>query len=180
MRVDILTREECERIRGTLRGHFRLIWDVGSTTGLRVSDILRLRACDFQKERIYVKEQKTGKLRRVYLRKNVREEVNEYIRANGIKPHSQVFAISRQIVWNSFKRAAKRAGIKKNIGSHSMRKVYSVQHIEKGYDISDLKERLNHSKLVDTIGYLTPNEALGLDEYGRKQNKRAKKGSKSK
>lgn len=174
MRVDLLYPEECAAIERALRGQYKLIWIIGLSTGLRISDILRLKSSDFEKERFYIKEQKTGKWRRVYVRKRTRKAVHEYLQTRSSVSTDRLFSVSRQAVWESFKRAGRRAEISKNIGTHTMRKSYSVGHIGKGFDITDLQRRLNHSRISDTIGYVTPNSALGLDEYGRKRRTKRK------
>lgn len=175
MRVDLLFPDECALIEGALKGQTKVIWIVGLSTGLRISDILKLKPGDFDKDRIYIKEQKTGKVRRVYVRKNVRRVVKDFAKARAIGSSDRLFTISRQAVWESFKRASQRAEIHKNVGTHTMRKSYSLEHIRKGFDITDLQNRLNHSRLGDTIGYITSNEALGIDETGHKKRKSRKK-----
>lgn len=174
MRVDLLYPEECAAIEGALKGQFKVIWIIGLSTGLRISDILRLKPQDFARDRFYIREQKTGKLRRVYVRKKVRKVVRDFATSRSISDSDYLFKASRQAVWCGFKRAAHRAEINKNVGTHSMRKSYSLAHIRKGYDISDLQSRLNHSRLGDTIGYITSNEALGIDETGHKRRKTRK------
>ena len=169
MRVDLLYPEECAAIERALRGQYKVIWVIGLSTGLRISDILRLRTSDFEKDRFYIREQKTGKLRRIYVRKRTRKAVHEYLQNRTNVSSDKLFSVSRQAVWESFKRAGRRAEISKNIGTHTMRKSYSVGHIGKGFDIADLQRRLNHSRMSDTIGYITPYSALGLDEHGRKR-----------
>lgn len=174
MRVDLLYPEECAAIERALKGQYKTIWIIGLSTGLRISDILRLRLSDFEKDRFYIKEKKTGKLRRVYVRKRTRKAVNDYIQTRSSVCSDKLFSVSRQAVWESFKRAGRRAEIHKNIGTHTMRKSYSVGHLRKGFDLDDLQHRLNHSKVCDTIGYITSNSALGLDEYGRKRRTKRK------
>ena len=174
MRVDLLYPDECAAIERALKGQFRVIWIIGLSTGLRISDILMLKPQNFKGDRFYIREKKTGKLRRVYVRKKVKKVVEDFAASRSINDNDYLFSASRQAVWCGFKRAAHRAEIKKNIGTHSMRKSYSIAHIRKGYDISDLQSRLNHSRLGDTIGYITSNEALGIDETGHKCRKTKK------
>lgn len=175
MRVDVLTAHEAQSILNVLHGQVRLIWLIGCSTGLRISDILSLRAYQLHKPRAYIKEQKTGKRRRLYIRRNVIKEVMLYQREYGITDKGRLFNISRQGVWIALKKAASKAGVRRNIGSHTMRKYYAVSHIEKGYDLHDLQARLNHSHLSDTIGYITSNENLGLDEKGKPRRKGKKR-----
>ena len=175
MRVDLLTDTEAFAIERQLHGQPRLIWLIGCSTGLRVSDILRLQVYQLKKQRLSIKEQKTGKRRRLYIRRKIIEEVLQYQNENNLSDVDLLFNITRQGVWKAFKKAASLAGVQRNIGSHSMRKNYALAHIRKGFDLYDLKERLNHSHLSDTIGYITSNIDLGLDEKGKPRRKGRKR-----
>ena len=177
MRVDILEREDVKAMSERLKGQYRLIWLLGVSTGLRISDILTLKARQCCVSKAYIRERKTGKNRAVYIRKSIREQCAAYAARNNIPDNGRMFTISRQAVWKAFKRAARKEHICTNIGTHTMRKSYSKAYIDKGYTVQELQKRLNHSHLGDTLGYLTSNSQLGLDEHG---NKRRKRGGKKK
>ena len=166
MRVDILTSEQAARVRAYIRSpDVKIIWDIGVSTGLRISDILALRADKLTKPDYYIREQKTGKVRRIYIRKNVRAYFSKKLESGAMRPQSRAFSISRFQVWRDIKDAAKRAGVQTNVGSHTMRKTYAKAYAQKR-GVYELKKRLNHDKLADTIGYITSNKDLGLDEKG--------------
>lgn len=122
----------------------------------------------------WVRERKTHKRRRIYIQQNIRSQVAEYAARHDLQPNSKIFSVSRQTVWKHIKKAADIEGISTNVGTHTMRKTYSRAYIDKGYSLDDLHERLNHTHLSDTIGYITSNKQLGLDSAG-KQRKRGKK-----
>ena len=179
MRVDILSKADAARVREYIRApDILLIWDIGTSTGLRISDILQLTAKQLTKADAYVKEQKTGKLRRIYVRKHIRRKVSALIQA-GLPPDAQIFSVSRCQVWRDIKDAARRAGIKTNIGTHTMRKTYAKAYAGK-HGIAALQQRLNHDKVADTLGYITSNTDLGLDEQGRRKRKNDGKRTKRK
>lgn len=163
-----------QAVADRLKGQYLLIWLVGCSTGLRISDILCLTVRQLTREYTWITERKTHKRRRIYIRQSLRSQVAEYAAKHGLKPDSKVFTVSRQTVWKHIKRAAEREGIRTNVGTHTMRKTYSKAYIEKGYSLDELHERLNHTHMSDTIGYVTSNQQLGLDSKG-KQKKRAKK-----
>ena len=177
MRVDIIDKDHAKQIHDYLDHdkNYQLIWDIGISTGLRISDILRLtvKQCRQKKSRIY--EQKTGKLRIIYMRQDIRTRANKIAVERGLTPNQRVFDVSRQSAWRHIKHAAERAGIDTNIGTHTMRKTYSGNYIAKGYTIQDLQQRLNHTHITDTIGYLTSNQSLGLDHTGHKKKRRKRK-----
>lgn len=159
MRVDILNDNQIKELCKKLKLPHSLIWEIGYTTGLRISDILSMKVKQFYKPNAYVKEKKTGKTRRVYLRKAIREKAIQYAEKNKKTQNERLFKVSRQAVWKAFKRAS--VGINRNVGTHSMRKSYSKKYLKR-HNIYELKKRLNHSILNDTIGYITTNEDLGL------------------
>lgn len=170
MRVDILSKADALRVRECIRApDVLLIWDIGTSTGLRISDILNIKACQLLKPDAYIKEQKTGKLRRIYVRKNIRCRVKRMI-DNGKAPQSKLFTVSRCQVWRDIKKAAEKAGVETNVGTHTMRKTYAKIYA-KTHGINALQRRLNHDKLGDTLGYITSNTDLGLDKYGRRLKK---------
>lgn len=99
----------------------------------------------------------------------------ERIKKYNLSKNDLMFDRSRQQVWRVIKAAGRKAQIKTNIGTHTMRKTYSKEYIAKGYTVDELQEKLNHKNRNDTLGYLTTNKDLGLDEYGKpKKRKRGK------
>ena len=175
MRVDILSKDDAARVRACIRSpDVRLIWDIGTSTGLRISDILALKACQLTKKDAYVREKKTKKLRRIYIRKPIREEVEKRIASKRCREFDKLFGLSRSQAWRSVKDAARRAEVKTNVGTHTMRKTYVKAYAQKN-GLGELQVRLNHDKMSDTIGYITSNADLGLDEKGYKKKRRKKK-----
>lgn len=167
MRVDILDKTDCEKIADCLQGEMLLIWQIGISTGLRISDILNLKAYQLIKSDIRIHEKKTGKRKRIYISVAIRASVKQMIVKRNIQPYEKVFTVSRQTVWRALKRASVKAGVKTNVGTHTMRKSYSKAYIDKGHSIYELQKKLNHHKFQDTIGYITDNKTLGLDEQGK-------------
>lgn len=161
MRVDKLTKAQAASIADYLRPPYRMIWEIGITTGLRISDILQLTYRQIRRRDIKIRERKTGKIRRIYIRKHIAQDINLYCTRHKIIDDDRVFSVSRQQVWRALKRAAARAGIDVNIGSHTMRKTYSALYIQSGHSIRDLQQRLNHDNITDTINYLLSNNEIG-------------------
>lgn len=174
MRVDIMTQSEVKKVLDCLYGGDALVYRIGVSTGLRISDIIQLRANQLKK-RIYIKEQKTGKIRRIYINNKLLKDCNDYIKKHNISGEEKIFKRSYSTYYRHIKQAAEKAGVKKNIGSHSMRKSYAYDRIyNKHYSIAELQKCMNHTHISDTIGYITPNEILlgGKKKNGkRKQNK---------
>lgn len=175
MRVDILDKADCAKVADCLQGEMLLIWQIGVTTGLRISDILNLKAYQLSKADIRICEKKTGKRKRIYISVAIRKSVKQMIVKRNIQPYEKVFTVSRQTVWRAFKRASAKAGVKTNVGTHTMRKSYSKAYIDKGHSIYELQKKLNHYKFQDTIGYITDNKTLGLDEQGKEVKRNGRK-----
>lgn len=161
MRVDKLTKAQAASITDYLRPPYKMIWEIGITTGLRVSDILQLTYHQIQQRDVRIRERKTDKIRRIYIRKHIAQDVDRYCKRHNIYDNDRVFVVSRQQVWRAIKRAAARANIDVNVGSHTMRKTYSALYIQSGHNIRDLQKRLNHDNLSDTVNYLLSNNDIG-------------------
>lgn len=160
MRVDLLDKKEAEKIAKSLSPPYDLIWCIGYSTGLRISDVLNLKASVAGKSYVYIKEQKTGKKRRVYIRKKIRERIAAHVRRYALSNEDKLFVCSRQTVWRNFKRAS--TGIGKNVGTHSMRKSYALQCLKKSHSLKTLQKNLNHSMQADTINYIMSNQEIEM------------------
>lgn len=145
---------------------YALLLTYGINTGLRVSDILKLKFEDILDERKRVRssfeviEQKTGKRRKIIINDSVREVLDLYMKStdrregyifsrnNGQKP------ITREAVWHALNKYAKEAGIQGQIGTHTLRKTFGYQLYKKGIDISRIQYILNHSSPKITLRYI--------------------------
>lgn len=136
----------------------QLIYMLGKKTGLRVGDLLKLKKDILHTTRPYIKQEKTGKLKRIYLNKNILSELklksrwsnSDYIfeNPNTKKPYT------RSGVYKAFRAAAEAAGIEYRVGSHSMRKTYACTALERTKNLQAVKHRLQHDNINDTIGYV--------------------------
>lgn len=166
-------------VQDTLLNHFRVgcrnytIFQVGKATILRVSDVLKLQYDDVYKRngevraRTTIKEQKTGKLKRVYF-KPVEQDLIEYrkwLEKNNL--HSKwlfpsASNLNVHLTRKQFYKVMQRVGDLLDIdylGTHTMRKTgaYMVYQ-QTGKDIGLVMKLLNHSDQSSTLHY------LGLDQ----------------
>jgi len=146
-------------IREYLPQHMRLIYDVGATTGLRISDILSLRKRILYIKQPTIRERKTGKRKRIYIRAALRKDLLRYARnkskADYIFSHAKTGKpYTRQAVYAAFQKAEQKAGHEKNVGTHSARKAYAQNLKAKGYSLEQIQKKMNHSHLGDTLRYL--------------------------
>lgn len=148
----------------------RLALEVSLSTGLRISDVLSLRTEQVHKAlmsngRMSVKEQKTGKVNRVYvpihtLSAMCAEAGRFYVFEGRSSP---LKCRTRSAVYKDLKRVAKLyrldgAKIKANISSHSARKIFAVQQYKKSNDIVKVQRLLNHSSEAVTMLYALADE----------------------
>lgn len=136
-----------------------ILFLLGINTGLRVSDLLKLKVKEMKrKKKIVVKEGKTEKARIIYL-DNIYEELNEYIKMlegtewlfpsrKGNKP------ITRIQAYRQLNKAAKMVDLTDGIGTHTMRKTFGYWHYKQFRDVAELQMILNHSHPEITLKYI--------------------------
>lgn len=162
MRVSKIDSTKEEIFRNRLSYQYRLIYDIGCHTGLRVTDIITLKKDILKIKEPTIKEHKTGKSKRIYIPKKLKTELIEFSKDNKtyiFQSKSRTGHITRQAVFKHFKRIAKIVKSSHNIGTHTMRKNYACKLLAKGKNYKYIKSKLNHEKLSDTLLYL-------LDEMG--------------
>lgn len=137
-----------------------LLFMFGIYSGLRVSDIIKLRVRDVKgKDRVTVKETKTGKEKILKINSMLRKEIAVYI--IGKKDYEVLFKsprginkpISRQQAYNIINNAGKHFGLER-IGTHTMRKTFGFHIYQKTKDITLVQKLLNHSSPEFTLAYI--------------------------
>lgn len=155
--------EHEEKFINRLDTKYRLIYQIGATTGLRISDIVKLKKSILDIKEPTIKEQKTGKSKRFYLPVKLRRALAEWCSCNQseyIFPSANANSghISRQAVFKHFKNTANALGLMENIGTHTMRKNYALKLLKNGKQLKYIKNKLNHDNLSDTLLYLMQKE----------------------
>lgn len=153
-----------------------LLFSIGINTAYRISDLRRLKLSDvltissgkvIAKERLEMKEQKTGKHNSIIitnkLRKSILEYVTEFFPAYVATQDFDHYLfpsrkgtdepLNRQALWRILSSAANTIGLK-NIGSHSMRKTFGYFLYKNGTHIEIIQELLNHSSQRETLRYI--------------------------
>lgn len=148
-----------------LKSGFRdyMMFYVGINTGLRISDILKLKVSDV-KDKMYVtiKEQKTGKTKRFGI-ENIKKELDEYIL--NMQDSEYLFQsqkgdnkpITRVQAYRILNQAAKIVGLSE-IGTHTLRKTFGYHFYQKTKDVALLQKLFNHSSPSTTLTY------IGIDQ----------------
>ena len=156
-----------------------LLFVFGINSGLRIGDILSLKLGDVKndqgnlKDYLEIKEQKTGKTRKVHFNKQIREAINFYIEKTDIfdleqylftnekskknKPLTRVRAYQLINAW------CQRVGIKHKVGGHTLRKTFGYHLRMQGISIERISNLLNHRNVKVTFRY------IGIDDDENKE-----------
>ena len=166
----IRDRKKIEAIKKILRGD-RLrdytLFVLGINSGLRISDLLALSVSDVTtvrgrvKDRITIREKKTGKSRDFPIGSSARKAIKEYVSIAALSPSSPLFpsrkgngAIHREQAYRILNSAARAIGITDRIGTHTLRKTFAYHAYKGGYDLSMIQKLLNHSAPSVTLRYI--------------------------
>lgn len=156
-RTDWLEKDSFEHILAALMPANRLAIETSLTTGLRIGDVLRLRTDQLHRERFTIKEQKTGKARRVYLPLALRDALAAQAGRIYVFEHrtDQRQHRTRQAVWKDLHRAAALFRLPRNmtIAPHTARKVFAVSKFQNGCSLAKVKQLLNHTDEAVTVLY---------------------------
>lgn len=153
----------------------KLMAIIGLNSGLRASDIRSLTFSFFFDEdgsmRDYysimpLKTKKYKKFVKIFFNDAIRNSIMEYVRLYPVSDYNQLVftsqkgddAIEVHTIYDVIKKAAKEAGIKKNVGSHSLRKTwgYTVWHNaeDKNKALVVLQQCFSHSSTQVTARYI--------------------------
>jgi integrase len=153
-----------------------LLFSIGINTAYRISDLRTLKLNDVleisrnkvvARERLAMKEKKTGKNNSVFISKKLRKRIEKYAedhfpeevatkefdrylfpsRTGENKP------LARESLWRIISTAGERVGLK-NIGTHSMRKTFGYFMYKNRTDLALIQDLLNHSSQRETLRYI--------------------------
>lgn len=162
-----LFKDYCRRIKTNNRNYILII--IGLNSALRISDILHLTygdVFDYEKKNwkthIVVKEQKTGKINRIYMNREIRETLALYSDYPLHAPKDWLFKsqmsteqpLSRYQAFRIIKEAAAYAGLDAAISCHSLRKTFGYYAWKQGTPPALLMDIYNHSSYRITKRYL--------------------------
>ena len=150
----------------------------GIYTGLRISDILRLKVKDVRgRSALYIIEQKTQKTRkknsakRIPILPELRKVMDRYI--TNLPDDQYLFKsrqgrnspITRVQAYNILREAAKDAGLQE-IGTHTMRKTFGYHIYQSTKDVALLQDIFGHSADYITKKYIGVNQDAIEAAYG--------------
>lgn len=170
IKADYIRESSLTHILAALMPANRLAIIVSLTTGLRIGDVLALRTEHLKKDRFTIKEEKTGKSRRVRLSKELRAELMKqagrfYVFEHRLDPYEHR---TRQAVNKDLKRACELFRVKGvSVSPHTARKIYSVEQFKRTGSMKAVQELLNHSSEAVTQIYAMADEITARTARGR-------------
>ncbi|PNK41065.1 site-specific integrase, partial [Bacillus thuringiensis] len=140
-----------------------ILFVMGINTGLRISDILKLKVGDLKGSHISMREMKTGKQKRIQITAALKRELrwfnenredDEYLlksRQGKNRP------IGRSMAYKILSGVAAEFGLDE-IGTHTLRKTYGYHMYMQTKNIALLMEIFNHSSEKVTLRYIGVNQ----------------------
>ncbi len=133
------------------------------SAGLRVSEVANLKIAhiDSQRMQIFIERAKGKKDRYVNLSPILLDILRNYLTEYSPKPNEYLFeseqtflAYPTRTIQQIFTNAKNKAGIKKEVGIHSLRHSFATHLLDKGTDIKYIKDLLVHFNIKTTERYL--------------------------
>lgn len=159
MRTDWIAREEYDHILAALMPPNRLALEIAESNGLRISDALSLKT-ERLRQRMTIRELKTGKSRRIYLPRELYERAlrqagRYWVFEGRTDPRRHR---TRQAVYKDLKRVARLMRIPlgiglANVGTHTARKIYAVEAYHRTGSLEHVRKLLNHDREAVTVLY---------------------------
>jgi integrase/recombinase XerD len=158
----VLSQEEALALIGVLSNmKHRMILTLAYVTGIRRAELLNLKLKDVDSSRGVVRiiHGKGNKSREVPVPKILISHLREYYKY--YRPGTYLFEggipgkpYSATSMHNIIKKAAKKAGIKKEVSPHILRHSFATHMLDKGINLKRLQMVLGHSALRTTSIYL--------------------------
>ncbi|MEK4247608.1 tyrosine-type recombinase/integrase [Psychrobacillus sp. FSL K6-2684] len=154
----------CEHLKSKNYRNY-VMFMIGMNTGLRISDILKLKVSDVRNtEFIITTEIKTGKKKKVIISLPLKKVLdpfiegkadNEYlIKSNKKTKKGAEKPISRQAAYMIIRDAARTIGFTGNVGTHTMRKTFGYHYYKKYKNLARLQKIFNHREEHITLVYI--------------------------
>ncbi len=160
----LLNEEELRKLFNALtnKKHKAMLFTAYSA-GLRVSEVADLKLSDIDSKRmqIFIRRAKGKKDRYVNLSPVLLDILRKYIKEYTPAPKEFLFeseqtltAYPARTIQQIFAKARYKAGIKKEVGIHSLRHSFATHLLDKGTDIRYIKDLLGHFDIKTTERYL--------------------------
>lgn len=157
----VLSASEVERFFQAIESvKYRAILMTAYAAGLRAREVVSLRVCDIDSQRmlIHIRHGKGERERTVMLSDRLLSALREYWKTE--RPKDWLFPgspatkhLSTHAVYKVCKKAATNAGLSKRVSPHTMRHSFATHLLESGTDIRIVQVLLGHRSLRTTAHY---------------------------
>jgi integrase len=146
------------------------LFTLGINSGLRISDLLKLKISDVLdeggkiRERITLREKKTNKTKNFPISEVARKAIGEYLKTRiydinepfflSQKTKNGKISLQRDQAYKIINNAARSIGIKERIGTHTLRKTFGYHAYQAGVSIEVIQKLFNHSAPSITLRYI--------------------------
>lgn len=142
-----------------------MLFMIGINTGLRISDILKLKVKDVSGQYISMREKKTGKQKRMRITPDLKRSLKPYL--NGKQDDEYLIRsrqgknkpISRSSAYRILRSVASQFGLDE-IGTHTLRKTFGYHFYQQTHDTALLMDIFNHSSEKVTLRYIGVNQDM--------------------
>lgn len=154
MRTRPINRTQLRALLGLLPDAAALAVRISADTGLRISDVLAIRASDIAPT-MRVRESKTGKERAVKLSAATLDAALSYAKHG----HAMLIPRNRSTIYRQIRRAANELGMQ-HVSMHSIRKYYARQYCRK-HGLNETQREMQHDYLSTTLLYVLNTTDIG-------------------
>ena len=171
-RLSAVELVQIDKILPRLKPHEQLTYLVFKDTGVRVSELLHIKAANVRlgQRLIVLEKTKTGQARTLYFTKSTANVLYRYFKANEkemAKSEALLFPslkTNREQVNKLFKRIKKLSGVER-VSPHRLRHTLASDLYAKGCDLLYISKLLGHCNLDTTKRYILINDELALSIY---------------
>lgn len=158
-------------ILALLMPYNRLAMQIALSTGLRIDDVLSLPRDALLRQRVTIREKKTGKSRRITIPAAVREELLKLSAPGGqwaFPGRNPDRHRTRQAVWADVNRAAQALRLRGTVSPHSARKVFAVDELRRfDGDLERVQAVLGH-KFAGTTAIYAFSDQIPAKKTGKR------------
>lgn len=128
---------------------YAVLFELGVNSGLRVSDLLKLKVKDvLHKDKISLREKKTNKAKVFPLKLSLQKLLNDFVKNRDLNEYlflgKHWLPLDRIVIYKALVSACKQLNINANVGTHTMRKTFGYHHYKQYKDIALLQTIFNH------------------------------------
>ena len=132
----------------------RLALRVSRHTGLRIGDVLALETRQLERQRVSVREAKTGKRRQVYLPRGLWQALRDMSGRSWVfEGMTPLRHRSYDALWLDLRQAVRSVGLREAVSAHSWRKGYAVAKYRETGSVEAVRRLMGHDSETVTMLY---------------------------